>query len=94
MALTLWRRTRKARSPGRLEDCDQNPWRQPGALKGSVPRRGETALHVAALHGRNSIVELLLEQKADIEGKNNYGRGARERAAGRGCGRLFGREEK
>ena len=37
--------------------------------------RGNTALHYAAWNGHGSIVELLLQHKADIEAKDNSGPG-------------------
>ena len=41
----------------------------------SSRRRGDTALTVAASQGHDSIVELLLKHRADIEARNNDGPG-------------------
>ena len=44
---------------------------------GASALRGRTALHFAAINGHGSVAELLLQHKADIEAKDNWGPGAR-----------------
>ena len=39
------------------------------------PRRGNTALHLAALSGKDSMAELLLKHGADIDAKDKDGPG-------------------
>ena len=55
-------------------------------------RQGTTALHMAALTGHSSIVELLLKHNADVEAKENVGPGSwgKERLFGRPWGKFWG----
>ena len=58
------------------------PWVLPAALGFGPGLRGQTPLHWAAFQGHVSILERLIEAKAAVDVKENYGRGLGRRIWG------------